>query len=112
MDIVLYYIHTVISQTFDLDHLVLHLLPMASEWRPLGEALSLDDDHLDEIYTNNMTDEDCLRDMLERYLLRSDLKHNWEEIEEAQKNICRSRDRVEEDTDNQPSIPQSPEKSK
>ena len=56
---------------------------VASKWKSLGEALSLDDDIVDEIFTNNETDEECLREMLERYLMRSDLKHNWEEIEEA-----------------------------
>ena len=32
-----------------------------------GEALSLDKDRLDEIYTNNETDEACLEEMLELY---------------------------------------------
>ena len=49
----------------------------------MGKALSLDEDILDEIYTNNETDEDCLRDMLERRLMRTDLKLSWEEINEA-----------------------------
>ena len=53
----------------------------------MGEALSLDDDRLDEIYTNNETDEACLQEMLEVYVARSDLNHNWDEIQEAIKMI-------------------------
>ena len=73
------------------DLTVENLLPvlrgMASKWQSLGKALSLDEDILDEIYTNNETDEDCLRDMLEWYLMRSDSKRNWEEIDEALRRV-------------------------
>ena len=58
---------------------------LASKWQSLGEALSLDEDRLDEIFTNNETNEACLSVMLEVYMMRSDLKHSWEEIEEAVK---------------------------
>ena len=53
----------------------------------MGEALSFDEDLVDEIFTNNETDEACLRVMLERYMKRSDLKHNWEEIKDAEKKV-------------------------
>ena len=53
----------------------------------LGEALSLDEDQLDEIFTNNETDEACLEEMLEHYLQRSDLNHSWKEIEAALEKI-------------------------
>ena len=48
---------------------------VAFKWKSFGEDLSLDEDILDEIDTNNETDEDCLRDMLERCMMRFDLKH-------------------------------------
>ena len=67
--------------------LFLHLLPHSSKWQPLGEALSLDEDRLDEIFTNNETDEACLQEMLKHYMMRSDLNHSWEEIEAALKKI-------------------------
>ena len=60
---------------------------LAPKWQSLGEALSLDEDRLDEIFTNNETDEACLREMLEVYMKRSDLKHSLEEIEEAVKKV-------------------------
>ena len=60
-----------------------HLLPHSSKWQPLGEALSLDEDILDEIFTKNEREEDCLQEMLEHYMMRSDLDHSWEEIEAA-----------------------------
>ena len=58
---------------------------MASKWQSLGLALFLDDDQLDKIPTSNETDEACLREMLELYMLRSDVNHSWEEIEGALK---------------------------
>ena len=60
---------------------------MASKWLALGEALSLVEDRLDEIFTNNENDEACLRVMLELYMKRSDLKHSWEEIREAMRKV-------------------------
>ena len=64
---------------------------MASKWQALGEALSLDEDHLDEIFTNNETDEACLHVMLELYMERSN--HSWEEIESAMRKV-REKDEV------------------
>ena len=64
------------------------LLPHASKWQSLGEALSLDKDQLeDEVFTNNERDEDCLWDMLELYMMRSDLDHSCEEVQAALANI-------------------------
>jgi hypothetical protein len=65
-----------------------HLLPHASKWQSLGLALSLDDDRIDEILTNNETDEACLQEMLEHYMMRSDSNHSWEEIEAALERIA------------------------
>ena len=60
---------------------------LASKRQSLGEALSLDEDRLDEIFTNNETDEACLQEMLELYMARSDLNHGWEEVQKALKKI-------------------------
>ena len=61
-----------------------NLLPLlrsiASKWHSLGEALSLGEDRLDEIFTNNETDEACLRDILEFCDEQSDSQYTWEEI--------------------------------
>ena len=74
---------------FGLEHLLATLISMGVvfRWKDLGEALSLDEDIIDEIFTNNETDEECLRDMLERYLMRLDKKHSWEEIHMTLKRI-------------------------
>ena len=69
------------------------LLYLAPKWQSLGEALSLDEDRLDEIFTNNETDEACLREMLVVYMMRSDLKHSWEEIHEA---VNKADEKIEE----------------
>ena len=74
---------------FTLEHLLPELMPHASKWQSLGKALSLDEDRLDEIFTNNETDEACLEKMLEHYLQRSDLNHSWEEIEAALEKIVK-----------------------
>ena len=63
------------------------LRPHASKWQSLGLALSLDEDRLDEIYTNNEREEDCLQELLELYMMRSDLSHSWEEVHAALEKI-------------------------
>ena len=61
---------------------------LASKWQSLGEALSLDEDRLDEIFTNNEIDEVCLREMLEVYMqMMRYLKHNREKIGKAVKKV-------------------------
>ena len=60
---------------------------MASKWLAVGEALSLDEERLDEIFTNNENDEACLHVMLGFYMERSGLKHSWEEIREARRKV-------------------------
>ena len=70
-----------------MEQLLPELLPLASKWQSLGETLSLDEDRLDEIFTNNETDEACLQEMFELYMARSDLNHSWEEVQEALKKI-------------------------
>ena len=94
-----------VSLPFNLEQLIDHLLPVVSKWQELGAALSLDEDILDEMYTNNETDEDCLHDMLERYMMRSDLKHNWEEIDAALEKVNGSGD-LREEAGSQPSLAQ------
>ena len=96
-----------VCRTFNLDHLFSYLLPVLSKWQSLGKALSLDEDIIDEIYTNNETDEECLRDMLRRRLMRTDLKLSWEEINEALKKVNESGGETEEKCDHQPSLLQS-----
>ena len=56
---------------------------MVSKWKEIGEALRFDEDHLDEIFTNNETDEDCLQAMIEFYFEKSDYDRIWEEIDRA-----------------------------
>ena len=73
------------STPFTLEHILPEVMPMVSKWLALGEALSLDEDRLDEIFTNNETEEACLRVMLEFYMKRSN--HSWEEIETAMSKV-------------------------
>ena len=42
-----------------------------------------DEDRLDEIFTNNETEEDCLRELIDVYLARSHLEPSWEKIDAA-----------------------------
>ena len=72
-----------VSEPLTIEQLFSFLLPHISKWQSLGSALSLDEDRLDEIFTNNMTEEACLQQMLELYMKRTDLDHSWEEIKAA-----------------------------
>ena len=63
------------------------LYPIASKWQSLGEALSLDEDDLDIIDTNNETNEACLQDMLEFYVKKSDSQYTWEKMATALKEM-------------------------
>ena len=47
----------------------------------------MDEDRLDEVFTNNETDEACLQEMLELYMMRSDLEHTWDDIEAAERKV-------------------------
>jgi len=52
-----------------LDTLFTELHPtVTAKWQELGEALGMDEDLLDEIFTNNATDDECLRVVLEQWL--------------------------------------------
>ena len=53
---------------------------MASKWKEFGEALSVDEDDIDEIFTNNDTDEACLCDLLDRFVV---VHHNSVDVEGA-----------------------------
>ena len=56
---------------------------MASKWKELGKALSLNENLIDEVDTNNENNEACLQELLTFYMMRTDLKHNLEEINTA-----------------------------
>ena len=84
------------------------LLYLASKWQSLGEALSLNKDRLDEIFTNNKTDEACLREMLKVYMMRSDLKHSWEEIHAAKNEVETILEKTDKSTHPNPQTPPGP----
>ena len=65
---------------YTVENLVPILHPICSKWKKLGMVMSVDDDYLDQVFTNNEGDEACLRDLLERYMDNGDFQHNWEEI--------------------------------
>ena len=83
---------TAVCEPVTTEQLFSFLHPHASKWQSLGIALSLDEDRLDEVYTNNEREEDCLREMLELYMMRSDLDHSWEEVHTALEKIKSSRE--------------------
>ena len=63
------------------------LLSVADKWKEIGEALFLAEDILDEIYTNNKSNESCLQNMLSFYMMRSDLRHDREEVTNALRKV-------------------------
>ena len=62
------------------------LLPVASKWLLLGEAFPLSEKRLEDITTTE-SDEICLKEMVDVYMLRTDLDHTWDEIANVLKKI-------------------------
>ena len=62
------------------------LLPIASKWLLLGEAFPLSDKRLEDITTTE-SDEICLKEMVDVYMLRTDLDHTWDEVVNVLKKI-------------------------
>ncbi len=53
--------------------------PMCAKWKVFAEKLGMDEDHIDEVFTNNETDLSCLYDLL-CTILR---KHTWTSVARA-----------------------------
>ena len=63
------------------------LHPTATDkWKKLGELLRIDEDLLDEIFTINETDEECLKAVLEVWLQKS-ANLTWRDVTHALKRI-------------------------
>lgn len=60
------------------------LRSVVSEWKELGDALGIDDDDIDEIHTGSENDEDCLNEMLEKFVVKY---HNWKDVVAALRKI-------------------------
>ena len=58
--------------SFNLDNLFTELLPINPKWQEFGGKLGIDEDLLDEIFTNHEGNEECLRDMLEMWFKKSE----------------------------------------
>jgi len=69
-------------RSLNVDNLFTELHSLSSEWQKLGEALGLDEDLLDEIFTNNESEEECLRVMLEVWFQKS-WKPTWRVVANA-----------------------------
>ena len=64
---------------------------MTTKWQKLGELLAMDEDLLDEIFTNNETDEECLKAMLELWLQKS-MNPTWKDVTDALSTIGKNLD--------------------
>lgn len=58
-----------------------------AKWKDLGHALSLDDGALQHIFITTKPLELCLRKMFVMYMERTDLKHTWDEIDQAYRKV-------------------------
>lgn len=70
------------QRSLNVDNLFTELYSVKSEWQKLGEALGLDEDRLDEIFTINESEEECLRVMLEVWFQKS-WKPTWRDVANA-----------------------------
>ena len=59
---------------------------VTDQWKKLGELLRIDEDLLDEIFTINETDEECLKAVLEVWLQKS-TNLTWRDMTHALKRI-------------------------
>lgn len=59
---------------------------MNSKWQQLGEMLGIDEDQLDEIFTNHQRDEECLRDVLGTWFKKS-VNPTWRAVTDALQQI-------------------------
>ena len=60
-----------------IDNLLKFLRPIASNWRALGLVLSLQDDLLNKISSENETDEARLTEVLQKYKESCSSEHDW-----------------------------------
>ena len=54
------------------------LLAVAGLWKAIAEGLGFDEDMIDEIFTNDNTDEACLQNCLEQWINKLD--PTWEKL--------------------------------
>ena len=54
------------------------LMGVADRWKEIALGLGFDEDHIDEIGTNNPTDEACLQDCVEQWIHK--LQPSWEKL--------------------------------
>jgi len=59
------------QSSINLDILFSELYPMTPKWKQLAEVIGIDEDLVDEIFTNNEGDEECLRAVLEVWMKKS-----------------------------------------
>ena len=57
---------------------------MTPKWKQLGEVIGIDDDLLDEIFTNNERNEECLRAVLEVWMKKSP---TWRAVADSARKI-------------------------
>ena len=61
------------------EQLYAELLPV-KKWKALAAQFKLNDDLIDEIYTNNERDEDCLEEVIRFWYMNRDFQHTWSEV--------------------------------
>ena len=55
------------------------------KWKLLGQVLGVDEDHIDEIFTDGETDEECLKNVLEVWIKKS--SPTWKEVADTVQKI-------------------------
>ena len=51
-----------------------------NKWEDIAKALKIDEDRVDEIFTNNENDYLRLHELMEYYFMNVHFSHSWEEI--------------------------------
>ena len=64
------------------------LYEVAGQWKVIAAGLGVDEDMIDEIFTNKQTDGECLRHMVEIWVSR--LAPSWETLSLALRDMGRN----------------------
>lgn len=67
----------------DAESLLSTIHSIAARWEEFGKALKIDEDNLDDIFTNNENNQLRLHELVQYYLMKVKFQHTWEEVVRA-----------------------------
>lgn len=59
------------QSSVNLDYIFSKLIPISHKWKQLAKVIGIDEDLVDEIFTKNERDKECLRSVLKEWVKKS-----------------------------------------